>query len=203
MTEPTPEPTPDTEPAPEAAPPVEPETGPEPEDKTESGDNIDTEPELPDLPVEPARVQHPALDGDIQGEIEHRTPEPTGDGVFTKTFSVGVIGLPDDHPIHLANAGGVIQDAIQRGLHPKGDVMLVASEEHDDGRRSQYTNLTYQVPVVPAVVDTDAASTVTPQMIAEEAAERRQSQEAAVVGENGPEPVLPAGSVVEAPAKED
>lgn len=158
-------------------------TTPDTPDTTPDMD-FDTEPELPDLPATPVTEQHPAFGGDVQGEIEHRTPEPTGDRVFTKTFSVGVLGVADDHPMHEANAGGVIQDAVQRGLHPKGDVQLVASEEHDLGPRSQYTDLTYQVPVVPAVVDHDAASTTT------------------VAGEHGPEQAeLPAAGTVEPSAK--
>lgn len=190
------EPTPEAETAAKAELAAQAEIEPEAE--------FDTEPELPELPVTPVTEQHPALGGDVQGEIEHRTPEPTGEGVFTKTFSVGVISIPDDHPMHLANAGGVIQEAVQRGLHPKGDVMLVAAEEHDYGRRHQYTDLTYQVPVVPAIIDTDAAGTVTPQMIAEEAAARRRPQAAPVAGEHAPELTgLSAGSVVEAPPKED
>lgn len=195
--EPTPEPTPDVETGPQAA--AEPA-----ETESESETELDMEPELPELPVEPVRVQHPALDGDIQGEIEHRTPEPTDDGVFTKTFSVGAIGIADDHPMHLANAGGVVQEAIQRGLHPKGDVMLVASEEHDYGRRHRYTDLTYQVPVVPAIVDTDAGSTVTPRVIAEAVAARREAEGSAIVGEHGPELTgLPSGTAVETPPQED
>ena len=190
--------TPDTEPAPEQASAVEPEADLEAE--------FDTEPELPDLPVEPAAVQHPALDGDIQGEIQHRTPEPTGENVFTKTFSVGVIGIPDDHPMHLANAGGVIQEAVQRGLHPKGDVMLVAAEEHDLGPRSKFTNLTYEVQVVPAIVDDDAGSTVTQRMIAEAVAARHDAETApatAVVGEHGPELTgLPSSPPVTPPKEE-
>lgn len=201
MTESAPETTAATEP--ESAP--TPAAGSEPETETETEtDDIDTEPELPDLPVEPARVQHPALDGDIQGEIEHRSPEPTDEGMFTKTFSVGAIGIADDHPWHVANAGSVIQEAVQRGLHPKGDVVLVATEEHDNGPRSKWTDLTYQVPVVPAIVDHDPASTVTQHDIAEAAAGRRDAaQPPAIVGEHGPELTnLPAGSAVE-PPKED
>lgn len=180
----------ETTPEPTSEPAVAPETAATAEPDAEAGaeTEIDTEPELPVLPVEPARVQHPALDGDIQGEIEHRTPEPTDEGVFTKTFSVGVIGIPDDHPMHLANAGGVVQEAVQRGLHPKGDVMLVAVEEHDLGPRSRFTDLTYQVPVMPAIVDHDAGSTVTQRTIAEAVAARGQTGTAAVaaVGETPP-----------------
>lgn len=165
-------------------------------------DDIDTEPELPDLPVTPATEQHPALDGDVQGEIEHRTPEATDDNMFTKTFVVGAIGISDAHPMHLANAGGVVQEAVQRGLHPKGDVTLVASEEHDLGRRGQYTDLTYQVKVVPAVVDDDAGSTVTQRMIAEAVAARHETEQTQIVGEHGPEIDVPQAAAAEKPPQE-
>jgi hypothetical protein len=183
------------------------ESTPEPEIETETqnASEFDTEPELPELPVTPVTEQHPALEGDVQGEIEHRTPEPTDDGVFTKTFSVGAIGIADDHPWHLANAGAVVQEAIQRGLHPKGDVMLVASQEHDRGPRSKWTDLTYQVPVVPAIVDTDAGSTVTPRVIADAVAAQEETGHAGaqIVGEHGPELTsLPGGSPVEEPPRE-
>jgi len=205
MTEPTPE---TTQPAERATVPAAADTPapaePEPEDTAADETEIDTEPELPDLPVEPSRVQHPALDGDVQGEIEHRTPEPTDEGVFTKKFSVGAIGIADDHPWHLANAGGVIQEAVQRGLHPKGDVVLVSTEEHDNGPRSRWTDLTYQVPVVPAIVDHDPGTTITQHDIAAAAADRQQAEQApAVTGEHGPETAVPAGGTVEPPAKED
>ena len=205
MTEPTPE---TTQPAERATVPAAADTPapaePEPEDTAADETEIDTEPELPDLPVEPSRVQHPALDGDVQGEIEHRTPEPTDEGVFTKKFSVSAIGIADDHPWHLANAGGVIQEAVQRGLHPKGDVVLVSTEEHDNGPRSRWTDLTYQVPVVPAIVDHDPGTTITQHDIAAAAADRQQAEQApAVTGEHGPETAVPAGGTVEPPAKED
>jgi hypothetical protein len=130
-------------------------------------DDTDTEPELPQLPVEPARVQHPALDGDVQGEIDHRTADPSGEvGVFTRVFHLSGLGHGRyDSPVHLANATEVLGDAIRRGLHPKGDVHLIDVTEHDEPR-SQHTALTYAVDVIPAVIDTDAASTVTPHDVA-------------------------------------
>jgi hypothetical protein len=142
---------------------------------TSTIDDIDTSPELPQLPVESARVQHPALDGDVQGEIDHRTADPSDEpGRFRKVFHLGGLGFGrHDHPAHLANAAEVLGDAIRRGLHPKGDVHLVDAVEHDEPR-SQRTALTYEVDVVPAVVDTDAASTLTPNDVALAAAAARK-----------------------------
>jgi len=125
-------------------------------------DDLQMEPNEPELPVQPATVQHPALGGDVQGEIDHRTADPAGvPGRYSRTFVLGCTGIPDGHPLHLANAAEVLGDATRRGLHPKGGVELVGSVE-TEGLRSGYTALTYAVDVVPAVVDRDAASTATP-----------------------------------------
>lgn len=127
-------------------------------------DELDTEPELPPLPVAPQSGQFPALAGDHQGEIEQRAPQTGAQGQFTRTFSVGQLGIGPGHWMHVSNAVAVATDAIQRGLHPHGDVHLVDAVEHDEPR-SKYTDLTYAVDVVPASVDTDSASVLTPSVI--------------------------------------
>lgn len=132
-------------------------------------DDLDLAPELPQLPVAPATVQHPALGGDIQGEIDHRTADPGDEpGRFSRIFHLGGLGYGrPDHPVHRRNAAEVLGDAIRRGLHPKGDVHLVDVTETDE-RRNRTTSLTYAVDVVPAIVDHDAASTLTPRDLAQE-----------------------------------
>lgn len=142
---------------------------------TKTAKTTSTAPAEPDTADEPVRVQHPALDGDVQGEIDHRTADPAGTpGRFRKVFHLSGLGWARaDHPVHLANAGEVLGDALRRGLHPKGDVHLVDTAEHDE-RRSQHTALTYEVDVVPAVVDDDAESTLTPHDVAMAAAERKE-----------------------------
>lgn len=125
-------------------------------------DDLDLEPELPQLPMQPITVQHPALRGDTQGEIDHRTADPAASlGRYSRTFVVGMLGIPTDHPMHLANAAEVLGDAIRRGLHPKGDVHLVDVVEHA-GRRGGHSDLTYEVEAVPAVIDREPESTLTP-----------------------------------------
>lgn len=126
--------------------------------------DLDIEPELPQLPVTPVTEQHPALSGDeagAQAEIDHRTADPvaTGNGRFGRVFTVGQVGLGPDHPVHRMNAAETLGDAIRRGLHPKGDVHLIGAVE-TDRPRERHTVLTYEVEVVPAVIDRDAASTV-------------------------------------------
>lgn len=139
-------------------------------------DDIQMEPDGPQLPVQPVTVQHPALGGDVQGEIDHRTADP-GDrrGFFRRVFHLGGAGYGADHPAHTHNAAEVVADATRRGLHPKGPVRLVGSDVLEE-KRSQTTALTYEVPVVPAVIDHDAASTVT-------------TRDVELIDEHGPEPV--------------
>jgi hypothetical protein len=132
--------------------------------------DLDFAPDEPQLPVQPVTVQHPALGGDIQAEIRHRTADPTSEGRFTRIFHLSGLGYGPHHPAHLANAGEVVGDAIRRGLHPKGDVHLVDVQEHDEPR-SQYSTLTYDVDVVPAVLDTHASTTITPHDVAAAGAE--------------------------------
>jgi hypothetical protein len=69
-------------------------------------------------------------------------------------------GQSADHSWHEANAVEVVSDAIRRGLHPKGAVELVGESPHPSDPSS--TNIEYRVPVVPAIMDHDQATTVTP-----------------------------------------
>lgn len=123
-------------------------------------DDIEFEPETPDEGTTPMTVQFPAVGGDVQGEIEQRSPDGADDGRFVKTFVVDR-EVSDDSAMHAMNANGVLQEAIQRGLHPKGDVYLVDRNVIRD-RRSVSTELTYAVDVTPASIDHEPETTVTP-----------------------------------------
>lgn len=112
-----------------------------------------------------SRGQFPSLDGDPGAEVNQRTAEDNSTGdVFRKVFTVHnrshTLGLPKDHWVHWQNAVAVLQDAIQRGLHPKGVPVLVDEQPHPTAPGN--TNLTYEVPVTPAVSDTEPHTTVTP-----------------------------------------
>lgn len=133
-------------------------------------DDLQMEPNDPESPIQHATAQHPALGGDIQGEIDHRTADPGDEpGRYSRIFHLGGLGYGrPDHPAHLRNAAEVLGDATRRGLHPKGDVHLVDVTEVDEPRE-KWTALTYAVDVVPAVIDRDPASTVTPHDISEAA----------------------------------
>lgn len=123
-------------------------------------DDVDFEAETPDEGATPLSVQFPAVGGDVQGEIEQRSPDGADEGRFVKTFVVDR-EVSDDSAMHGMNAVGVVNEAIQRGLHPKGDVFLVDRNVIRD-RRSVSTELTYAVDVTPASVDHEPDTTVTP-----------------------------------------
>jgi len=108
--------------------------------------------------------QFPSLDGEPEQEVAQRTATDTDGNWFRKVFTVHnrnhTQGLGPDHELHLPNFAAVLQDALQRGLHPKSAPELESEEAHPLDPNS--TNLTYKVQVVPAVADEDPASTVTP-----------------------------------------
>lgn len=109
------------------------------------------------------RGQFPSLDGDPAAEVAQRTEPDTDGNWFRKVFTVHnrayTKGLDGRHPFHLTNFVAVLQSALQQGLHPKAAPELEAETDHYDGEN---TNLTYRVPVVPAVADTHPETTVTP-----------------------------------------
>lgn len=128
-------------------------------------------PDGPDLPVAPVTAQFPALDGTTDGlhaEVAQRSPDGSTENRFEKVFSIGRIGITTDDPVHRQNALGVVQEAVQRGLHPRGDVFLVDMAETDEplnasgSRRRQHTDLRYAVEVIPASIDTTPEDTTTP-----------------------------------------
>lgn len=136
--------------------------------------DLGLERETPDLPVEPVAAQFPALDGTDEGrelEIARRSPDGSTRGRFVKIFHVGRLAPADDDPIHTINAVQVVQEAMQRGLHARGDVYLTGVVEHDTPlnasgtRRAQWTELTYEVDAVPASIDTRPQDTTTPKVI--------------------------------------
>lgn len=112
--------------------------------------------------------QFPSLDGDQPGEVAQRQPEDNDEGFFHKVFTVHnrahTPGLAADHWWHIQNAVEVVSDAIRRGLHPKGDVELVGERSHPTDPNT--TDVVYRVPVVPAIVDHDQTTTLTPAEVA-------------------------------------
>lgn len=108
--------------------------------------------------------QHPALAGDPEGEVDARSVDGSSGTMFCKIFVLGGPDeIPRDHPQHEDNCVRTLEEAIQRGLHPKGKARLVGTEVVDVSRRGVVsTACTYEVDVVPAVTDAEAHKTVTP-----------------------------------------
>lgn len=111
-----------------------------------------------------ATEQHPALRGDKPAEVEARSADGAEGTSFHKTFVIaGPAEVGKDHPSHDDNVVRVLEEAIQRGLHPKGEAKLVGTEVVDKDRRGVVsTACTYAVDVEPAVTDAEAPTTVTP-----------------------------------------
>lgn len=137
-----------------------------------------TDPPDEERDTSPAEEQHPALDDDPGQEVAQRTPAAGGAGEpdqtpepsdqFEMTMVLAGSHFGQDHPSHTDNARAVLESALQRGLHPKGDVELVGLEFEEPSRYNRYnpcTHAVYRVQVVPAVVDdpeSNALETVTP-----------------------------------------
>jgi hypothetical protein len=83
---------------------------------------------------------------------------------FVKEFVVLARQWTDEDAAHDANRAGVVNEAIQRGLHPRGDVSFDGAEEQPDGLS---LSLTYSVETVPASVDHTPRDTTTPRDVAE------------------------------------
>jgi hypothetical protein len=112
----------------------------------------------------PRADQHPALHGDPEGEVADRSADGSSGKAYRKTFVLaGPAEIPADHPCHEDNAIRTLEEAAQRGLHPKGKAHLVGTEVVDRDRRGVVsTACTYEVTVEPAITDREAHTTVTP-----------------------------------------
>ena len=110
--------------------------------------------------------QHPALDGEPEYEIARRSPDGAEGHHWLRDLVYRI--LPGHHfdpdaMDHTANLAGAAQAAIQAGVRPKGMPFFVGVRPHETAAGNVV--LTYAVPVVPAVTDTDPGSTVTPTQI--------------------------------------
>lgn len=87
---------------------------------------------------------------------------------FVRVFPVNTGHLgSDDENMHKRNSVAVVQEAIQQGLHPRGEVSfdgVVDQDPSEPGYDARYplSHLTYSVECVPAGVDPDASETTTP-----------------------------------------
>lgn len=108
--------------------------------------------------------QHPAESGEPEVEVDERTADGADGMRFVKEFVVLGRQWTDEDDAHEANKAGVVNEAIQRGLHPRGDVSFDGSEDHPDGVSM---TLTYSVETVPASVDHQPEDTTTPRDVIE------------------------------------
>jgi hypothetical protein len=108
--------------------------------------------------------QHPAKAGEPEVEVDKRTADGADDMRFVKEFVVLAARWNDEDYQHEANRAGVVNEAIQRGLHPRGKVSFDGATEHADGLSLV---LAYSVETVPASVDHHPEDTTTPRDVIE------------------------------------
>jgi len=117
---------------------------------------VEVNPEVTD----PAAKQFPSEVGAPKVEVSERSADQERPSdYYVKEFIIKGRDLKADKELHERNSLAVLNEAIQRGLHPKGDVKLVKATNLDDGINS---SVTYKVEVVPAHVDHVAGEANTP-----------------------------------------
>lgn len=105
--------------------------------------------------------EFPAVAGAPEVEVDERSPDGSDGLRHIKEFVVLKATWPsrDEDDAHEANAAAVANEAIQRGLHPRGVARFDGTEEHPDGLS---LTLRYSVQVVPSSIDHNAPDTTTP-----------------------------------------
>ncbi|MEV8439177.1 hypothetical protein AB0425_17520 [Actinosynnema sp. NPDC051121] len=133
-------------------------------------DEVELQHDGPDEPQPKKTEQFPSLKGTEKGreeEVEQRSADGSSGTRFEKKFICDA-GAENSAAQHEANRANVLEDAIQRGLHPRGEVKFegakdITREPVEPGRRSYpLVELTYSVETIPAVVDTQPVETTTP-----------------------------------------
>lgn len=115
--------------------------------------------------------QFPAVGGDVEREIEKRSADGANGNRFRKVHVASGSGYDSPgHPAHDRNKAHLLEEAIQRGLHPKGEPELVDAYQQTVTRRGQETwEVVYEVDVKPASVDEEPPSdTVSPRAFIED-----------------------------------
>ncbi|ARX81527.1 hypothetical protein SMD44_00925 [Streptomyces alboflavus] len=106
-----------------------------------------------------ATAKKPTAKQDPVGAVADRSPDGA-DGIrHVKEFVVLGAAPAEDASEPDPNKIATLQEAIQRGLHPRGDVRLDGCEEQPDGVSRL---LRYSVEVVPAEADEAPERTRTP-----------------------------------------
>lgn len=113
----------------------------------------------------PRAQQFPAKAGEPEIEVDERSADGSDGMRHVKEFVVLARQWGDSEGEHTANKAGVANEAIQRGLHPRGEATFDGSEEHPDGLSLV---LTYSVETVPASIDHSPQDTTTPRDVIED-----------------------------------
>ncbi|MDQ0758701.1 hypothetical protein [Streptomyces canus] len=108
--------------------------------------------------------QFPAKAGAPDVEVDERSPDGSKGTRHVKEFVVRADTWTGEDYQHEANRAALVGEAIQRGLHPRGDVSFDGQEEHPDGKSLV---LTYSVETVPSSIDDKAEDTTTPRDVIE------------------------------------
>ena len=113
-------------------------------------------------------AQFPAQEGEPSVEVDERSADGAEGTRYVKEFVVLKSSWPsqDEDDAHKANAAAVANEAIQRGLHPRGEASFDGSEDHPDGLS---LTLTYSVDTVPSSIDDQPQDTTTPRDVIEAA----------------------------------
>lgn len=108
--------------------------------------------------------QFPAKAGAPEVEVDERSADGARGTRHVKEFVVHDRNWTGEEYQHEANKAAVANEAIQRGLHPRGDVSFDGAEDHPDGVS---VVLTYSVETVPSSVDAAPEDTTTPRDVIE------------------------------------
>ncbi|WP_326779719.1 hypothetical protein OG481_02155 [Streptomyces longwoodensis] len=108
--------------------------------------------------------QFPAKAGAPEVEVDERSPDGVEGTRHVKEFVVHGDTWTGEEYQHEANKAAVANEAIQRGLHPRGEATFDGAEDHPDGVS---VVLTYSVDTVPSSVDHTPQDTTTPRDVIE------------------------------------
>lgn len=106
----------------------------------------------------PAKASAPGV------EVDERSPDGSSGTRHVKEFVVLGDNWTGEEYQHEANKAAVANEAIQRGLHPRGEAKFDGAEDHEDGASLV---LTYSVETVPSSIDDKPEDTTTPRDVIE------------------------------------
>jgi hypothetical protein len=138
--------------------------GHQPEHKPEDMPPLTVTPERGDVAQQRSdeAQQHPALRGKPEVEVAKRSADGSDGMRYVKQFIIKAVGDFDswiqDEEAHVGHKLRTLEEALQRGLHAKGEVSFDGVEDHGDGVSKV---LSYSVETVPAVVDSKPTTTHT------------------------------------------